>query len=141
MILFGSFIRTARTRQTFSHRITLRSFTATAQNNKYQLPIFKKQKGPKPIMSTTTLKGQPLDRPTMDSMLRRRMFYTPSFEIYGGVAGLYDYGPVSCTSNLSCKAPCFGQDISKHHVAILAWKFAGDSSSMMGWNHRSRERH
>ncbi len=24
------------------------------------------------------------------------MFYTPSFEIYGGVAGLYDYGPPGC---------------------------------------------
>lgn len=22
-----------------------------------------------------------------------RSFYTPSFEIYGGVSGLYDYGP------------------------------------------------
>ncbi len=44
-------------------------------------------------MATTTLKGQPFDRPVLDSMLRRRMFYTPSFEIYGGVAGLYDYGP------------------------------------------------
>jgi len=24
------------------------------------------------------------------------MFYTPSFEIYGGTAGLYDYGPPGC---------------------------------------------
>ncbi|KAI9746568.1 MAG: Glycine--tRNA ligase 1, mitochondrial [Claussenomyces sp. TS43310] len=48
-------------------------------------------------MSTaTTLKGQPLDRPTLDSLLRRRMFYTPSFEAYGGVAGLFDYGPPGC---------------------------------------------
>ncbi|PSS10706.1 hypothetical protein M430DRAFT_22053 [Amorphotheca resinae ATCC 22711] len=47
-------------------------------------------------MAATTLKGQPLDRPVLDSMLRRRMFYTPSFEIYGGVAGLYDYGPPGC---------------------------------------------
>lgn len=45
---------------------------------------------------TTTLKGQPLDRPVLDSMLRRRLFYTPSFEVYGGVAGLYDYGPPGC---------------------------------------------
>ncbi|RYP82962.1 hypothetical protein DL770_005475 [Monosporascus sp. CRB-9-2] len=46
-------------------------------------------------MSTTatTLKGQPLDKAVLDSVLRRRMFYTPSFEIYGGVSGLYDYGP------------------------------------------------
>lgn len=43
--------------------------------------------------SATTLKGQPLDRNALDGMLRRRMFYTPSFEIYGGVSGLYDYGP------------------------------------------------
>jgi glycyl-tRNA synthetase len=47
-------------------------------------------------MASTTLKGQPLDRTVLDSMLRRRMFYTPSFDIYGGVAGLYDYGPPGC---------------------------------------------
>ncbi|KAH6653873.1 glycyl-tRNA synthetase [Truncatella angustata] len=47
--------------------------------------------------TATTLKGQPLDRPTLDSMLRRRLFYTPAFEIYGGVAGLYDYGPPGCS--------------------------------------------
>ncbi|KAF2963022.1 hypothetical protein GQX73_g10552 [Xylaria multiplex] len=44
----------------------------------------------------TTLKGQLLDRTTLDAMLRRRMFYTPSFEIYNGVSGLYDYGPPGC---------------------------------------------
>lgn len=49
------------------------------------------------MATTTTLKGQPLDRPTLDSLLRRRMFYTPSFEAYGGVAGLYDYGPPGCS--------------------------------------------
>ncbi|KAH6610350.1 hypothetical protein Trco_000370 [Trichoderma cornu-damae] len=46
--------------------------------------------------SATTLKGQPLDKAVLDAMLRRRMFYTPSFEIYGGVGGLYDYGPPGC---------------------------------------------
>ncbi|KAI9886522.1 MAG: Glycine--tRNA ligase 1, mitochondrial [Watsoniomyces obsoletus] len=49
-------------------------------------------------MSTATTKtGQPLDRPVLDSLLRRRLFYTPSFEIYGGVSGLYDYGPPGCS--------------------------------------------
>ncbi|MCJ1441753.1 MAG: Glycine--tRNA ligase 1, mitochondrial [Stictis urceolatum] len=43
--------------------------------------------------TVTTLKGQPLDKNALDAMLRRRMFYTPSFEIYGGVSGLFDYGP------------------------------------------------
>lgn len=47
-------------------------------------------------MATTTLKGKPFDRQTFDSMLRRRMFYTPSFEIYNGVGGLFDYGPPGC---------------------------------------------
>jgi glycyl-tRNA synthetase len=28
--------------------------------------------------------------------LERRLFYIPSFKIYGGVAGLYDYGPWGC---------------------------------------------
>jgi glycyl-tRNA synthetase len=42
------------------------------------------------------LKGQPLDRTVLDTMLRRRLFYTPAFEIYNGVGGLYDYGPPGC---------------------------------------------
>lgn len=28
--------------------------------------------------------------------MRRRFFVIPAFEIYGGVAGLYDYGPTGC---------------------------------------------
>ncbi|KAF8066867.1 hypothetical protein FPV67DRAFT_1496771 [Lyophyllum atratum] len=28
-----------------------------------------------------------------EALLNRRFFYAPAFEIYGGVAGLYDYGP------------------------------------------------
>jgi glycyl-tRNA synthetase len=48
-------------------------------------------------MATTTFKGQPFDRAILDSMLRRRLFYTPSFEAYGGIAGLFDYGPPGCS--------------------------------------------
>lgn len=44
----------------------------------------------------TTKTGEPLDRTNFDIILRRRLFYTPSFEIYGGVSGLYDYGPPGC---------------------------------------------
>ncbi|KAI9761259.1 MAG: Glycine--tRNA ligase 1, mitochondrial [Candelina submexicana] len=49
------------------------------------------------MATSTTKTGQPLDRPSLDSLLRRRLFYTPSFEIYGGVSGLYDYGPPGCS--------------------------------------------
>ncbi|KAJ5931233.1 hypothetical protein N7516_005722 [Penicillium verrucosum] len=45
------------------------------------------------MATVNTKTGQAVDRTVLDSMLRRRMFYTPSFEIYGGVSGLYDYGP------------------------------------------------
>ncbi|RMZ78971.1 hypothetical protein DV737_g3639, partial [Chaetothyriales sp. CBS 132003] len=48
------------------------------------------------MATSTTKTGQPLDRATLDSLLRRRLFYTPSFDIYGGERGLYDYGPPGC---------------------------------------------
>ncbi|KAF8020928.1 hypothetical protein BT93_G1362 [Corymbia citriodora subsp. variegata] len=35
-------------------------------------------------------------RHTVVNTLERRLFYIPSFKIYRGVAGLYDYGPPGC---------------------------------------------
>eukprot|EP00899_Mesostigma_viride_P021088 jgi/Mesvir1/28981/Mv17754-RA.1 len=35
-------------------------------------------------------------RSAVCSALERRLFYIPAFKIYGGVAGLYDYGPPGC---------------------------------------------
>lgn len=32
-------------------------------------------------------------RRNFDDLMRRRYFFSQGFEIYGGVAGLYDYGP------------------------------------------------
>jgi glycyl-tRNA synthetase len=95
MISFHSFARTAAARQNFFLRVTSRNITATTQRPKYQIATPNTTRKP-PIMAATTLKGQPLDRAVLDSMLRRRMFYTPSFEIYGGVGGLFDYGPPGC---------------------------------------------
>ncbi|KAJ7220412.1 hypothetical protein C8J57DRAFT_1393548 [Mycena rebaudengoi] len=37
------------------------------------------------------------DKARLDALLNRRFFYAPAFEIYGGVAGLYDYGPPGST--------------------------------------------
>ncbi|BCR85001.1 glycine--tRNA ligase [Aspergillus chevalieri] len=48
------------------------------------------------MATVNTKTGQAVDRSVLDSLLRRRLFYTPSFEIYGGVSGLYDYGPPGC---------------------------------------------
>lgn len=51
----------------------------------------------------TTLKGQAFDRPLFESVLKRRFFFTESFEIYrvarnwkGDNRGLFDYGPPGC---------------------------------------------
>ncbi|KAL7753635.1 Glycine--tRNA ligase 1, mitochondrial [Sorochytrium milnesiophthora] len=42
-------------------------------------------------MSDTTV-----NRAALDNLLTRRFFFAPAFEIYGGQAGLYDYGPPGC---------------------------------------------
>ena len=82
-------------KQPLTPLIGLRSFTTTNRTTgRYH--VARSKKVLPGMASATTLKGQPLDRPTLDSLLRRRMFYTPSFEAYGGVAGLYDYGPPGC---------------------------------------------
>lgn len=38
-----------------------------------------------------------IDATLLDDLLRRRMFVVPAFEIYGGTAGLYDFGPPACS--------------------------------------------
>ncbi|CRG88570.1 glycyl-tRNA synthetase [Talaromyces islandicus] len=48
------------------------------------------------MASLTTRADQVVDRSVLESMLRRRAFYFPSFEAYNGVAGLFDYGPPGC---------------------------------------------
>ncbi|KAK7225874.1 hypothetical protein V2G26_013877 [Clonostachys chloroleuca] len=73
------------------------SFSTSSHAYRYIVPVSKKiNPQNKMAPSATTLKGQPLDKVLLEAMLKRRLFYTPSFEIYGGVAGLYDYGPPGC---------------------------------------------
>ncbi|CAN6644102.1 glycine--tRNA ligase 1, mitochondrial [Trichomonascus vanleenenianus] len=40
--------------------------------------------------------NQEFSREQLEGLLKRRFFYAPSFDIYGGVSGLYDYGPPGC---------------------------------------------
>ncbi|KAI9148374.1 Glycine--tRNA ligase-like protein [Paramyrothecium foliicola] len=51
----------------------------------------------------TTLTGKPFSRAHFESLLKRRLFYTESFEVYrtapnfkGDNRGLFDYGPPGC---------------------------------------------
>ena len=50
----------------------------------------------------TTKTGEPFDRTLLESLMKRRLFYTQSFEIYQGAEGietrgLFDYGPPGCS--------------------------------------------
>ncbi|KAJ3514481.1 hypothetical protein NMY22_g14717 [Coprinellus aureogranulatus] len=45
------------------------------------------------MASTMKRDAHPFDRTRFDATLHRRFFYAPAFEIYGGVARLYDYSP------------------------------------------------
>ncbi|KAJ7595690.1 hypothetical protein C8J56DRAFT_1001720 [Mycena floridula] len=44
-------------------------------------------------MSGVNKTAHAFDKARLEATLSRRFFYAPAFEIYGGVAGLYDYGP------------------------------------------------
>jgi len=37
-----------------------------------------------------------VDKRALEDCIARRMIVVPAFEIHGGVAGLYDYGPAGC---------------------------------------------
>lgn len=70
--------------------VCVRGFATTAPIAKArQLQVLNE----KMASATTTKTGQPFDRDVLDSLLRRTGFYMPSFEIYGGEKGLFDYGP------------------------------------------------
>jgi hypothetical protein len=58
------------------------------------------------IQSTELTKNLEADRPkfnrrSFDDLVLRKMFVVPSFEIHGGVKGLFDLGPPSCALKVS----------------------------------------
>lgn len=100
MRLFGRVLRLSYSQTPKTAKLPIVPFRAIATSKsckKYQLP------SSTVTMAATTGKtgisktGQVFERLTLDSLLRRRLFYTPAFEIYGGVSGLYDYGPPGCS--------------------------------------------
>ena len=54
------------------------------------------------------------------------MFYTPSFDIYGGVSGLYDYGPPgsALTNNII--------DVWRKHFVLRENMLEGDAPATSG---------
>ena len=37
-----------------------------------------------------------IDRNAFETCLKKRFFFGQAFELYGGVSGLFDYGPIGC---------------------------------------------
>ena len=92
MRLLGRFLHTFSASKPAPNLYISRAFSTTNSFQEYQVV-----KSDLAMATTTTMTGQPFDRTTLDSLLRRRLFFTPAFEVYGGVAGLYDYGPPGCS--------------------------------------------
>ena len=64
---------------------------------------------------------KPWDRGPFEDLLKRRFVYAPAFELYGGCAGFYDYGPVGCA--IKVRATCFtsfASHASTHHDGDLS---------------------
>ena len=40
--------------------------------------------------------GDVLDEAKLADLLKQKFFYDQAFSIYGGIAGLYDFGPFGC---------------------------------------------
>ncbi|BGP06170.1 Glycine--tRNA ligase 1, mitochondrial [Rhodotorula toruloides] len=55
--------------------------------------LLARSKMSQPTSTTPVKDAHPFERSQLESLLIRRFFYAPAFEIYGGVKGLYDYGP------------------------------------------------
>jgi hypothetical protein len=56
--------------------------------------------------------------PTQSTLLERRLFYIPSFKIYGSVAGFYDYGPPGCAIKQNVTQVCMHDVL--HHIMTVA---------------------
>lgn len=58
----------------------------------------------------------------LEELLKKRFFFAPSYQIYGGVAGLYDYGPSGCALQVNIL------DLWRRHFALEEGMLEIDSS-------------
>ncbi|KAG2130682.1 glycyl-tRNA synthetase [Suillus clintonianus] len=70
-------------------------------------------------MSVVNKSVHPFDKSRLDALLNRRFFYAPAFEIYGGVAGLYDYGPPGSSLQANITAEWRKHFIIEDHMLEL----------------------
>jgi len=63
-----------------------------------------------------TPKEETIDRLKMEDLLKRRFFYDQSFAIYGGVSGLYDFGPMGCAMKANLLAEWRRHFVLEEHM-------------------------
>jgi glycyl-tRNA synthetase len=71
----------------------IKALKATKADKALLQPLISELTGLKEKLKSLNLS---FDRTQLESVLAKRFFVTPSFAIYGGVAGLFDYGPPGC---------------------------------------------
>lgn len=71
----------------------IRNLTTTLPKHRFQVPKSKQKVAAMPSEMTTKT-GEPFVRDNLEGVMKRRRFYKPAFDIYGGVKGLYDAGYV-----------------------------------------------
>ncbi|GBF92515.1 hypothetical protein Rsub_04619 [Raphidocelis subcapitata] len=69
---------------------------AIAQLQEIKLDLDAKQKEFEKTTGKVSSQSKEAFRAALTNLLERRLFYIPSFKIYGSVAGFYDYGPPGC---------------------------------------------
>ncbi|XP_053715296.1 glycine--tRNA ligase-like [Synchiropus splendidus] len=62
-------------------------------------------------------KEDTVDRAKLEDTLKRKFFYCQAFAIYGGVSGLYDFGPVGCA--LKCNILQVWRNVFIHQEQVL----------------------
>jgi len=70
-------------------------------------------------MTAVNKTAHPFDKGRLEALLNRRFFYAPAFEIYGGVAGLYDYGPPGSSLQANIMAEWRKHFIIEEHMLEL----------------------
>jgi len=73
----------------------LKNDNATKEKLRPPVEALKKLKGELEALIGST-REQIVDRGALEELLKRRFFFISSFAIYGGVKGLYDFGPPGC---------------------------------------------
>ena len=75
-------------------------------------------------MSVPTSTQSSFSRSKFEELMKRKFFYAPSFSIYGGVAGLYDYGPPGCAVQTNV------MDLWRRHFILAEQMLEVDCSIM-----------